>query len=41
MFVLKLDEPLLLVTPDEIDPSRLYKELKEYIEFPDDVAETK
>lgn len=33
MFILKLNEPLTLVTPDDVDTTRLLKELKEYINF--------
>jgi phosphotransferase system HPr-like phosphotransfer protein len=33
MFVLKLNEPLVLVVPDDVDSSKLFKDLKEYIDF--------
>ena len=33
MFVLKLNEPLTLVTPDDVNPEPLYKELEDYIIF--------
>ncbi len=31
MFILKLDEPLTLVVPDDVDTSKLFKELDEYM----------
>jgi phosphotransferase system HPr-like phosphotransfer protein len=33
IFVLKLDEPLRLVVPDDVDTKRLFNELKEFIDF--------
>lgn len=33
MFILKLNEPLSLVVPDDVDASKLFKELDEYIHF--------
>jgi hypothetical protein len=35
MFILKLDEPLLLVTPDDAKTDELYRELKTYLIFDD------
>lgn len=31
MFILKLNEPLTLVVPDDVDYSKLFKELDEYL----------
>ncbi len=31
MFILKLDEPLTLVVPDEADTTKLFKELDQYM----------
>lgn len=31
MFILKLNEPLTLVVPDDVDSSKLFKELDEYM----------
>ena len=31
MFILKLNEPLTLVIPDDVDSSQLLKELSEYL----------
>ncbi len=31
MFILKLDEPLTIVVPDDEDTSKLFKELDEYM----------
>ena len=33
MFILKLNEPLTLVIPDEADYDRLFVELDEYMQF--------
>jgi hypothetical protein len=33
MFILKLDEPLTLVIPDDVDHTRLFNDLKDYILF--------
>jgi phosphotransferase system HPr-like phosphotransfer protein len=33
MFILKLNEPLTLVLPDDVDSKRLLKDLSEYIDF--------
>ncbi|MFB5760886.1 HPr family phosphocarrier protein [Paenibacillus medicaginis] len=33
MYVLKLDEPLTLVVPDNVNPKKLFKELEEFIQF--------
>lgn len=33
MFILKLDEPLFLVVPDDSDSDRLFRELEEYLYF--------
>lgn len=33
MFILKLDEPLTLVIPDDVDYTRLFDDLKDYILF--------
>ncbi|MHB8063505.1 MAG: HPr family phosphocarrier protein [Ruminiclostridium sp.] len=33
MFILKLDEPLTLVVPDDADSSKLFKELNEYLDI--------
>lgn len=33
MFILKLDEPLTLVIPDDVDAHQLFAELDEYIQF--------
>ncbi|QNU67412.1 HPr family phosphocarrier protein [Ruminiclostridium herbifermentans] len=33
MFILKLNEPLTLVVPDDVETSKLFKELGEYIEI--------
>ncbi|MFB5678466.1 HPr family phosphocarrier protein [Paenibacillus terreus] len=33
MYVLKLDEPLTLVVPDNVNPKKLFKELEEFIHF--------
>ncbi|MDO7907942.1 HPr family phosphocarrier protein [Paenibacillus sp. JX-17] len=37
MYVLKLDEPLTLVVPDNVNPKKLFKELSEFIQFDNDV----
>ncbi|MGQ3478171.1 HPr family phosphocarrier protein [Paenibacillus sp. TY11] len=34
MYVLKLDEPLTLVVPDNVNPKKLFKELEHFIHFP-------
>ena len=31
MFILKLNEPLYMVVPDEIDSHKLFKELSDYL----------
>ncbi len=33
MYVLKLNEPLTLVIPDEVNYKPLFKELEEFIDF--------
>ncbi len=33
MFILKMNEPLYLVVPDDADCGRLYKELEDYVLF--------
>lgn len=33
MFILKLDEPLTLVVPDNVNTKELFKELEEFLEF--------
>jgi phosphotransferase system HPr-like phosphotransfer protein len=33
MFILKLNEPLTLVVPDNEDSAKLFNELKDYIDF--------
>lgn len=33
MFILKLNEPLTLVVPDDADADRLFKDLEEYLEI--------
>jgi hypothetical protein len=33
MFILKLDEPLTLVVPDDVDTNKLFKELSEYLDI--------
>ncbi|HEX2925516.1 MAG TPA: HPr family phosphocarrier protein [Ruminiclostridium sp.] len=33
MFILKLNEPLTIVVPDDVDTKSLFKELSEFIEF--------
>lgn len=33
MFILKLDEPLTLVVPDNVDTKSLFKELSEFLEI--------
>lgn len=33
MFILKLDEPLSLVVPDDQDTKKLFKELEEYLDI--------
>ena len=33
MFILKLNEPLTLVVPDEVDTGKLFRELEEYLEI--------
>jgi hypothetical protein len=33
MFILKLNEPLTLVVPDDVDTSKLFKELEEYLDI--------
>ncbi|MDF2988706.1 MAG: hypothetical protein K0R50_4216 [Eubacterium sp.] len=33
MFILKLDEPLTLVVPDEADTHKLFKDLDQYMHF--------
>lgn len=35
MFLLSLNEPLKLVTEDDIDTSALYKDLAEFLDFED------
>ncbi len=33
MFILKLNEPLTLVVPDDVDTGKLFRELEEYLEI--------
>lgn len=33
MFILKLDEPLSLVVPDDQDTKKLFKELEDYLDI--------
>ncbi|PYG85804.1 hypothetical protein LY28_03100 [Ruminiclostridium sufflavum DSM 19573] len=33
MFILKLNEPLTLVVPDDVDYGKLFKELEPYLEI--------
>lgn len=33
MFILKLNEPLTMVVPDDVDSDKLFKELADYIHF--------
>jgi phosphotransferase system HPr-like phosphotransfer protein len=33
LFILKLDEPLTIVVPDEANTSKLFEELSEYMNF--------
>jgi hypothetical protein len=33
MFILKLDEPLTLVVPDNVNTKELFKELEDFLEF--------
>jgi len=33
MFILKLNEPLTLVVPDDVDSTKLFKELNEYLDI--------
>jgi len=33
MFILKLNEPLTLVVPDDVDSRQLFKELQDYLDI--------